>query len=90
MLANYQRLFGSISKECIIPLDPNDHPELDTSPELDKEGKASYVSPIGCVLGAVLCWSLCWVLSWVLEVWHSAGGWWLELIVRCALGVVLG
>jgi hypothetical protein len=40
----------------MTPLDPNDHPELDTSPEPDKEGKASHMSPIGCMKWAV---SLC-------------------------------
>jgi hypothetical protein len=56
MLANYQRLFGQMPKEYITPLDPNDHPELDLSPELDEEGKAIYMSLIGCIQWAV---SLC-------------------------------
>ena len=56
MLANYQRLFGNMPKEYITPLDANDHPELDTSPELDEKGKAIYMSLIGCMQWAV---SLC-------------------------------
>ena len=56
MLANYQRLFGNMPKEYITPLEANDHPKLDTSPELDEKGKAIYMSLIGCMQWAV---SLC-------------------------------
>jgi hypothetical protein len=56
MLANYQRLFGQMPKEYASPLEANDHPELDLSPELDEKGRAVYMTLIGCMQWAV---SLC-------------------------------
>jgi len=48
MIDNYVRMFGAKPK-CLYtsPLEKNDHPELDTSPELDEEGIKQYQSLIG-------------------------------------------
>ena len=35
---NYTRLFGTAPQQYKTPLEPNDHPELDLSPELDEDG----------------------------------------------------
>ena len=42
---NYTRLFKSSPRSHTTPLDPNDHPELELSPELDEDGIARYQSP---------------------------------------------
>ena len=48
MADNYERFFGSKPKTIYsAPLDKNDHPELDTSPLLDKRGTSTYQSLIG-------------------------------------------
>ena len=49
MIDNYVRLFGTQPKEYTSPLERGDHPELDTSDELDPEGIAIYQSLIGSV-----------------------------------------
>ena len=46
MMDNYKRLFGSLPKKSKTPLEPGDHPELDTSPLLDKEKTRLYQSLI--------------------------------------------
>ena len=38
MLKNYKCMFGEVPKPSLSPLDHNDSPELDTSPELDAIG----------------------------------------------------
>ena len=49
MLEAYLRMFGSKPKECTSPLEKGDHPELDTSEELDDEGVNRYQSLIGAL-----------------------------------------
>ena len=38
---NYTRLFKSSPRSHTTPLEPNDHPKLDLSPELDEDGIAN-------------------------------------------------
>ena len=47
MLDTYERLFGEKPKGYSSPLEKNDHPELDLSPEMDDDGRAKYMSLIG-------------------------------------------
>ena len=48
MLETYTRMFGEApSGTCKAPIEPNDHPELDTSEFLDEEGTSKYQSLIG-------------------------------------------
>ena len=51
MMDTYKTLFGTEvpKREVHSPLDPKDHPELDTSELLDDEGKSKYQSMIGCL-----------------------------------------
>jgi hypothetical protein len=42
MLSNYERMFGSMPREYNTPLEPGDHPELDTSEFLDDDGIKTY------------------------------------------------
>ena len=53
MVENYKRMFGKNPKEFKSPLEPNDHPELDTSPLLDEDGIKKYQSLIGAIQWAV-------------------------------------
>ena len=55
MMDNYKRLFGSLPKKAKTPLEPGDHPELNTSPLLDKEKTRLYQSLIGA-------------LQWVIQI----------------------
>ena len=50
---NYTRLFGSAPQQHKTPLEPNDHPELDLSPELDEDGIQKHQSVIGSLQWAV-------------------------------------
>ena len=47
MMESYERLFGEPPKGYSTPLEKNDHPELDLSPELDEDGVRMYQSLIG-------------------------------------------
>ena len=53
MLDTYAQMFGQKPKPASSPLDPGDHPELDTSPELDEEGVKKYQSMIGSLQWAI-------------------------------------
>ena len=55
MMDNYKRLFGGLPKKSKTPLEPGDHPELDTSPLLDEEKTRLYQSLIGA-------------LQWVIQI----------------------
>ncbi len=55
ILENYRRLFGSYPKERSSPLEKGDHPELDSSRELDLEETA-------------ICQSLIGALQWVIQI----------------------
>ena len=47
MINNYVRLFGTQPKGYTSPLERGDHPELDTSDELELDGIKKYQSLIG-------------------------------------------
>ena len=53
MEMTYKRLFGTYPKQASSPLVTNDHPEVDTSDELDIEGIKEYQSLIGALQWAV-------------------------------------
>ena len=54
MADNFERLFGHRPRDYKSPLEPNDHPELDLTPELDEDDTQIYQSLIG---------SLQWTIS---------------------------
>jgi hypothetical protein len=54
MLKNYEQMFGEPPKELLTPLDKDDHPELDMTPELDIDGIKKHQSLIGALQWAVL------------------------------------
>jgi hypothetical protein len=47
ILDSYEKMFGEKPKEYSSPMMERDHPELDTSPELDEDGIRQYQSLIG-------------------------------------------
>ena len=49
MLENYERLFKSKPTKYSCPMEKGDSPELDTTPNLDKDGIAKYQSMIGAL-----------------------------------------
>ena len=53
MIEQYELLFGSKPKEYTSPLEKGDHPEVDTSKELDDNGIKIYQSMIGSLQWAV-------------------------------------
>ena len=55
MMANYHQMFGEPvpKRKTYSPLEPGDHPELDTSPALDHVNKKHYWSMIGELQWAV-------------------------------------
>ncbi len=50
---NYARMFGTQPKTYTSPLERGDHPELDTSKELDSDGIKKYQSLIGSLQWAI-------------------------------------
>ena len=53
MVSNFERMFGHKPRPYTSPLEPNDHPELDTTDELNLEDVAKYQSLIGALQWAV-------------------------------------
>jgi hypothetical protein len=53
MLDDFERIFGCKPKEYTSPLEKGDHPEIDTSAELDHNGIKKYQTMIGCLQWAV-------------------------------------
>ena len=54
LLGTYERIFGSKPKQNVTsPLEKGDHPELDTSNELDAKGIKNYQSLIGALQWSV-------------------------------------
>jgi hypothetical protein len=49
MIANYEVIFGSEPTEYSAPMIEKDHPELNTTPELDENGIKQYQSLIGAL-----------------------------------------
>jgi hypothetical protein len=57
MVSTYECLFGQkLSRRVLSPLDPKDHPELDTSKFLDLTGTQQYQSLVG-----VFQWAVSWL-----------------------------
>ena len=46
-MKNYEEMFGEPPKELLTPLDKDDHPELDTTPELYLDDIKKYQSLVG-------------------------------------------
>ena len=54
MMENYKRMFnGTLPKKCSSPMDKDDSPELDESPNLGPKGVRIYMSMIGALQWAV-------------------------------------
>ena len=53
MVDQYEKMFGSKPREYTSPLEKGDHPEVDTSDELDEEGIKKYQTMIGCLQWAI-------------------------------------
>jgi hypothetical protein len=53
MMDQYERMFGTKPREYISPLEKADHPEIDTSEELDQSGIKTYQSMIGSLQWAI-------------------------------------
>ena len=53
MIDSYFQMFGQKPKEASSPLESGDHPELDTSPELDANGIRKYQTLIGSLQWAI-------------------------------------
>ena len=47
MIESYEQLFGEKPKKYTSPLEKNDHPEIDISPELDEDSTKRCQSMIG-------------------------------------------
>jgi hypothetical protein len=45
----YENMFGSKPKEYTSPLEKSDHPEIDTTDELDDSGIKKYQTMSGCL-----------------------------------------
>jgi hypothetical protein len=53
MIEQFEKMFGTKPKEYTSPLEKGDHPEIDTSEELNEEGIKIYQSMIGCLQWAI-------------------------------------
>ena len=53
MVVTFEQMFGSKPKTYSSPLEKNDHPELDTSDELDAEGIRKFQALLGATQWAV-------------------------------------
>jgi hypothetical protein len=53
LIEQFERMFGMKPKEYTSPLEKADHPEIDTSEELNSEGIKLYQSMIGCLQWAI-------------------------------------
>jgi hypothetical protein len=53
MMDQYEKLFGTKLKEYISPLEKSDHPEIDTTDELEQAGIKIYQSMIGSLQWAI-------------------------------------
>jgi hypothetical protein len=49
----YEKMFGSKPREYTSPFEKGEHPEVDTSEELDEEGIKKYQTMIGCLQWAI-------------------------------------
>jgi hypothetical protein len=53
LMDQYESMYGCKPKEYTSPLEKGDHPEIDTTEELDEEGIKRYQTMIGCLQWAV-------------------------------------
>jgi hypothetical protein len=53
LLLNFEQMFGEQPKEFTAPLDPKDHPEIDTTEFLDSDGIRKYQSVLGALQWAI-------------------------------------
>jgi hypothetical protein len=53
MMDQFKNMYGCKPKEYTSPLEKGDHPEVDTSEELDEEGIKKYQMMIGCLQWAI-------------------------------------
>jgi Reverse transcriptase (RNA-dependent DNA polymerase) len=53
IMDQYENMFGFKPKEYTSPLEKGDHPEIDTTDELDDSGVKKYQTMIGCLQWAV-------------------------------------
>ena len=53
MIAAYKQMFGELPKQFSSPLEKNDHPVVDDSPELESEDTTKYQSMIGALQWAI-------------------------------------
>jgi hypothetical protein len=58
MIDQFKNMYGYKPKEYTSPLEKGDHPEVDTSEELDEKGIKQYQMMIGC---------LQWAVSWTIK-----------------------
>jgi hypothetical protein len=53
MMDQFEKMFGMKPKEYLLPLEKSDHPEIDTTDELDQAGINVYQSMIGSLQWAI-------------------------------------
>jgi hypothetical protein len=53
IMHQYENMFGSKQKEYTSPLEKGNHPELDTTDELDNSGIKKYQTMVGCLQWSV-------------------------------------
>jgi Reverse transcriptase (RNA-dependent DNA polymerase) len=53
MMDQFKNMYSCKPKKCTSPLEKGNHPEVDTSEELDEEGIKKYQTNIGCLQWAV-------------------------------------
>ena len=53
LINQYEGIFGNKPREYTSPLEKGDHPEIDTTDELDQDGIKRYQTMIGCLQWAV-------------------------------------
>ena len=58
MIEHFEGMFGSKPEEYTSPLEKSDHPEIDSSPELDASCIKMYQSMIGSLQWAIFAWNI--------------------------------
>ena len=58
MIGQFENMFGCKPREYSSPLEKGDHPEVDTSEELDAEGIKKYQTMIGSLQWASFAWPI--------------------------------
>jgi hypothetical protein len=57
-MGKYEKLYGCKPREYTSPLEKGDHPEVETSDELDNEVIMRYQTMIGCLQWDVFPWKI--------------------------------